>query len=113
VPVYSEDEFLRLFTKALNAQRQKKRLAPLFPRRSAVLHDAACSTNGDAQALPVNLGFTGEIVVFSLSEPQKLPVELKDRILRSRYRQMNIGVCFRPDAEHGNANFWVVAAFGE
>jgi hypothetical protein len=113
VPVYSEDEFLQAFSKALNAARHKKGLAFLLPRRSAVLHSAACSTHGDAQALPVNLGFAGEIVVFSLSEPEKLPPQLLDRALLSRFHQMNIGVCFRPDAEHGNANFWVVAALGE
>jgi uncharacterized protein YkwD len=113
VPVYSEEEFLQAFTKALNAERGKKRLAVLMPRRSTVLHDAACSTRGDAQALPVNLGFAGEIVVFSLSEPQKLPPQLLERALVSRFHLMNIGVCFRPDAEHGNGNFWVVAALGE
>src|SRR6185312_12918450 len=46
VPVYSEDEFLQAFTKALNASRHKKGLAFLLPRRSAVLHNAACSTRG-------------------------------------------------------------------
>lgn len=113
VPVYSEDDFLRVFTKTLNAERHKKGLAVLIPHRSAVLHDAACSTEGNAQALPVNLGFAGEIMVFSLSEPQKLPAQLLDRALISRFREMKIGACFRPDAEHGNANFWVVAALGE
>jgi hypothetical protein len=113
VPVYSEAEFLQAFTQAMNTERQKKRLAALVPRRSAVLHDAACSTYGNAQALPVNLGFAGEIMVFSLSEPQKLPAQLLDRVLASRFRQMKIGACFRPDAEHGSANFWVVAALGE
>jgi cysteine-rich secretory family protein len=112
VPLYSEDEFLRLFTKTLNAERQKQGLAVLMPQRSSVLHEAACSTRGDAQALPVNPGFAGEIMVFSLSEPQKLPAQLLDRALVSRFRQMRIGACFRPDAEHGNANFWVVTAFG-
>jgi hypothetical protein len=113
VPVYSEDEFLRVFTKALNSEREKKKLAVLMPHKSTVLHDAACSSHGDAQALPVNLGFAGEIMVFSSSEPQNHPPQLLDRVLVSRFHEMNIGVCFRPDAEHGNANFWVVAALGE
>jgi hypothetical protein len=113
VPVYSEEDFLLVLTKTLNAERQKKGLTAVIRHKSAVLHDAACSTRGDAQALPVNLGFAGEIVVFSLSEPQKLPAQLLDRALTSRFRQMKIGVCFRPDAEHGNGNFWVVAALGE
>lgn len=29
-----------------------------------------------------------------------------------RQRHMDLGVCFRPDARYGYANFWVVAAFG-
>jgi hypothetical protein len=26
---------------------------------------------------------------------------------------MNVGVCFRPDPQHGAANFWVAVAFYE
>ncbi|HKT51868.1 MAG TPA: hypothetical protein VJV96_16320, partial [Candidatus Angelobacter sp.] len=82
-------------------------------RQNQTLRDAACSTQGNAQALPVNLGFDGEIVVFNLSEPGTLPVELLERATSPRWRNMSVGVCFRPDQEHGNGNFWVVAALGE
>jgi hypothetical protein len=27
------------------------------------------------------------------------------------FQRMNFGVCFRPDQEHGYANFWIVATF--
>jgi uncharacterized protein YkwD len=113
VPVYSEEQFLQAFTASLNQARTTKHLAVLSMRRNQALRDAACSTQGSAQALPVNLGFAGEIVVFNLSEPENLPAELLQRASSPRWRHMSVGVCFRPDEEHGDANFWVVAALGE
>lgn len=113
VPVYTEEQFLQTFTASLNRARAAKQLAQLAIRQNQTLRDAACSTQGNAQALPVNLGFDGEIVVFNLSEPGTLPVELLERATSPRWRNMSVGVCFRPDQEHGNGNFWVVAALGE
>lgn len=113
VPVYTEERFLQVFTVSLNHARAAKHLTQLAIRRNQILHDAACSTQGSAQALPVGLGFAGEIVVFNLSEPESLPPELLQRAASPRWRQMSVGVCFRPDQEHGDGNFWVVAALGE
>jgi uncharacterized protein YkwD len=113
VPVYSEVQFLEAFTASFNRVRATKQLATLPIMQSQALHDAACSTRGNAQALPVNLGFAGEIVVFNLSEPESLPAEFLQRASSPRWRHMSVGVCFRPDQEHGDGNFWVVAALGE
>lgn len=113
VTVYTEEQFLQAFTASLNRARATKQLAHLAIRQNQALHDAACSTQGNAQALPVNLGFSGEIVVFNLSEPENLPAELLQRASSPRWRHLSVGVCFRPDQEHGNGNFWVVAALGE
>ena len=113
VPVYTEEQFLQAFTASLNHARAARRLAQLPMRQTHALHDAACSTEGDAHALPVDLGYAGEIVVFNLSEPENLPAELLQRATSPRWRNITLGVCFRPDEQHGNGNFWVVMALGE
>jgi uncharacterized protein YkwD len=113
VPVYTEEQFLKSFTASLNRARAARQLGQWAIRQNQTLHDAACSTQGSAQALPVNLGFAGEIVVFNLSEPENLPAALLQRVTSRRWRNMSMGVCFRPDQEHGNGNFWVVAAFSD
>ena len=113
VPVYSEAQFLLAFIASFNRVRAAKQLSALPIIQSQALHDAACSTHGNAQALPINLGFAGEIVVFNLSEPEALPAELLQPASSPRWRHMSVGVCFRPDEQHGNGNFWVVVALGE
>lgn len=109
VPAYSEEQFEQAFSRALNGARTARRLKPVTTKRDAALHNAACSTQGNASAVPVGSGFAGELVVFSLSEPEQLPEQLLTRVLDTRLHSINVGVCFRPDAEHGNGNFWVVA----
>lgn len=111
VPVYGEEEFRAALAKAFNRARESKGMKAVLVQKDSALHDAACSTGGDAVALPAKVGFSGEMVVFTLSEPDQLPAELLKRASSARVSRMDIGVCFRPDAEHGNGNFWVVAAF--
>ena len=113
VPVYSELQFLQAFTASFNRLRATSQMSALPIIQTQALHDAACSTQGNAQALPIDLGFAGEIVVFNLSEPENLPAELLQRASSPRWRHMSVGVCFRPDREHGDGNFWIVAALGE
>jgi hypothetical protein len=48
--------------------------------------------------------------VFTSSEP-RLPDQVQKAVTAAGYYHMKFGVCFRPDKEHGSANFWVVAAF--
>jgi hypothetical protein len=36
---------------------------------------------------------------------------LNPRVTNADFHIMRFGACFRPDQEHGYANFWVVAAF--
>lgn len=112
VPIYGEDEFRSAFVKAFNRARAAKGMTAILAQTAPDLHEAACSTRGDAVALPARIGFAGELVVFTLSDPAQVPAEVLKRAYAGRFSRMNIGVCFRPDAEHGNGNFWVVAAFG-
>jgi len=73
------------------------------------MHDLACSTDGDAVKL-TGLIKVGYVVVFTSSEP-RLPDEVQKAVAAKGYYHMKFGVCFRPDKEHGPANFWVVATF--
>jgi hypothetical protein len=110
VPMYSESEFSTAFAEAfLDAQKSRgsKRIGA---QPDPLLHDLACSTDGDALKLSGKVEGT-YVLVFSASEPRRLPVQLLERAVYANSRRLNFGVCFRPDTEHGHANFWVVAAF--
>ncbi|MGE5321985.1 MAG: CAP domain-containing protein [Actinomycetota bacterium] len=110
IPAYSERQFQEAFAKALNSARHARRIRPVEITRDASLRAAACATRGDAgSAVPVGFNTTGELVVFNLSDPVQLPPQLLQRVCAPSLRQMRVGVCFRPDPEHGNGNFWVVA----
>jgi len=97
--------------KALNRETKSKGIRSIQMRLESSLRDAACSTDGDAQNSSGKVAGASALVVFTVSEPDKLPEQLMSRVANSSFRQMAIGVCFRPDPQHGYANFWVVAAF--
>lgn len=110
IPGYSEQQFQEAFATALNSARHAKHVRPVLITSDVSLRSEACATRGDAaSAIPAGLNMTGELVVFNLSDPGQLPPQLLQHIAAPSLRQMRVGVCFRPDPEHGNANFWVVA----
>ena len=82
-------------------------------REDAALHELACTTNGNAVKLSEKLFGVSAVVVFTSSDPHHLPPEMNPRVANADFHRMNYGVCFRPDQEHGYANFWVVAAFAD
>ena len=84
---------------------------PLQARDDADLHLLACTTDGDAVKLSGKLSGVSAIVVFTSSDPHHLPEKMNPRIGNADFHTMKFGACFRPDQEHGYANFWVVAAF--
>lgn len=110
IPVYSEEQFGLALAAALNGSRRTKGM--LNVRADKLLHDAACSTDGDPNKVSGLGSGVRSVVVFTSSEPHRLPAELLDRATDPAFHRVNFGVCFRPDREHGYANFWVVAAFG-
>jgi hypothetical protein len=110
VPAYTEDEFFALFVRAWNRLRQGRGMRAMFVQNDPALHSAACSTNGTFIAAPAKLGFSGELVIFTLSDPDRLPVDFAQRAFRSGFHQMRAGVCFRPDEKYGSGNFWVVVS---
>jgi len=113
VPEYSESQFSFAFAEAFNLARKSKGIRALETRHDALLHELACTTDGDAIKLADKLSGVNAVVVFTSSDPHHLPEQLIPRVANADFHRMNYAVCFRPDQEHGYANFWVVAAFAD
>jgi hypothetical protein len=111
VPDYSESQFKSAFAEAFNLARKSKGIRPLEARDDADLHLLACTTDGNAMKLADKLSGVSAIVVFTSSNPHHLPPEMNPRVANADFHLMKYGVCFRPDQQHGYANFWVVATF--
>lgn len=106
VPEYSEALFASAFAESFNLVR-KGRKADVRP--DTRLHDLACATDGNAAKLAGQVAEARSVVVFTSSDPHSPPKQILSRA--ADFHRMNFGVCFRPDQQHGYANFWVVATF--
>jgi hypothetical protein len=113
VPDYSESQFNSAFAEAFNLVRKTRGIRPIEARQDPALHQLACTTDGDAVKLADKLSGNSAVVVFTSSDPHHLPAELNPRAANADFHIMKFGACFRPDQEHGYANFWVVAAFAD
>ena len=111
VPGYSESQFNAAFAEAFNLARKARGIRPIYAREDAALHQLACTTDGDAVKLMDKISGNSAVVVFTSSDPHHLPAELNPRAANADFHLMKFGACFRPDQEHGYANFWVVATF--
>lgn len=109
LPVYSEEQFRGAVVTAFNEARQANNLPAVEVPDNPRFHDLACSESGKERVpkLPKAL----DIVVFTSSEPEKLPSDMQTAARDPRLRRMGIGACFSPDKKHGYGNFWIVAAF--
>lgn len=112
VPAYSEDEFSTALKETIYAARKDKGIGLLNIFQDESLHRQACSTDGRAAKLLGTVNGMREIVVFTLSDPRSLSEQIRGFVLNPAFHRSSLGVCFRPDQDHGNANFWVVAMFG-
>jgi len=110
VPQYSEALFAEAFAESLSLAR-KVRMADIWP--DALLHKLACATDGDAAKLAGQVDGARSVVVFTSSDPHSLPEQMLSWATNAGFHRMNFGVCFRPDQQHGYANFWVVATFSD
>jgi Cysteine-rich secretory protein family len=111
VPVYSEEQFGAAFAEDINHIRKAAGFRELETSNDPYLHHLACSTDGNAASLAGNV--SGKyVVVFTSSEPHRLPEKMQKAATAPDYHRMSFGVCFRPDEEHGYGNFWVVGVFG-
>jgi hypothetical protein len=105
VPEYSEALFASAFAESFSLARKGK--AEIRP--DVLLHELACATDGDASKLAGQVSGARSVVVFTSSDPHSPPEQMLSRA--ADFHRMNFGVCFRPDQQHGYANFWVVATF--
>ncbi len=111
VPDYSESQFNSAFAEAFNLARKSKGIRPLQAREDPALHHLACTTDGNAVKLADELSGVSAVVAFTSSDPHHLPQEINPRVANADFHRMDYGVCYRPDQQHGYANFWVVATF--
>ena len=111
IATYSEEQFGQAFAETFNEARKARGVRKLEARIDKSMHDAACLTEGDSSKLPIANPRVRSAAVFTASEPHRLPPELSSRAADPLFHHMDFGVCFRPDQEHGYANFWVVATF--
>jgi Cysteine-rich secretory protein family len=112
IPAYSEDQFAVAFTETLYAARKAKGVGTFKVSQDESLRQQACTTDGSAAKLLGIMSGAREIVVFTSSDPRSLSEQIRGFVLNPAYHRSSFGVCFRPDEDHGNANFWVVATFG-
>ncbi len=112
MPVYTEAQFRDALGAAVNRTRKGKGLPALEVHPDMRLQGIACSTKGDAQPIVAGMADETAAVMFTSSDPEKLPEQLDQYLGSARLRRMNVGVCFRPDPRYGYANFWVAVAFG-
>jgi Cysteine-rich secretory protein family len=110
---YSEPQFSSAFAEEFNLVRKGKGIRPLDARSDAQLRKLACTTNGNAHQLTDKVSGMKAVVVFTSSDPHHLPEQMVSRAANADFHRMDYGVCFRPDQEHGYANFWVVATFAD
>jgi Cysteine-rich secretory protein family len=110
LPPYSESQFADEIIQTINRARADKREFRLELHNDSRLHAAACAATGNVRSLAGAAWSNSEMALFTISDPQVLPERLLQLILDQRWRRMDLGVCFRPDPQHGNANFWVAAA---
>jgi len=110
VPMYSEAEFSAALAESINQARKARRVGEIDARPVPSLRALACTTDGDAHKLAA--GVSGRyLMVFTSSDPRQLPDQVLKAAANAGYHRMDFNVCFRPDQEHGNANFFVVAVF--
>ena len=112
VPEYSEQQFAEAVAAAFNAARHRNGQRTVDVRFDSRLHELACSATLPGQQR--QLSSSGhESMMFTLSEPDKLPEQVVQKTLQRMPRSLNLGVCFKPDSQYGYANFWVVVVLNQ
>lgn len=112
LPALSEVQFTDALSQSINKARAEKHLFRLQIQAESRLRSAACDAHGNVHSLAGAASPNSEMVLFTVSDPQVLPEHVLQFIQDQRWRRLELGVCFRPDPQHGYANFWVAAIFG-
>ena len=110
-PAYSETEFRDAVAAAFNRARRANGVAPVSIRSDDRLHESACARGANTERLAQQLPGVAEVAAFTTSDPEKLDASMQKAARTASIRSVSLGVCSRPGADQGYANFWVVAAF--
>lgn len=110
LPVYSNQQFRDEVVAAFNRVRKAHRFAPLDFTSDPRLDDQACAGKLEPQSTLLSERGAVRAAIFTATRPGELPPPMENAAADPNLRRMNIGICFRPDADHF-AKFWIVAAF--
>jgi uncharacterized protein YkwD len=110
-PAYSETEFRDAVAAAFNRARRTSGTAPVSIRSDERLRESACAGGSNTDRLGQQVPGVVEVTAFTISDPERLGAPMQKAARTASIRSLSLGVCFRPGAAQGYANFWVVAAF--
>jgi len=96
---------------AVGRLRQSHGLGHVEIRQDARLKRQACAQDPDAGKVKNDYTSASELVIFTTTDPRKLPDTMKSAALSKTVRRMDMGVCFEGGATSGFSKYWVVAAF--
>ena len=111
IPGYTEAQFQEAVVAASTRARQARGLRPMTVRSDPRLKRAACAKTLDAAKVLSNLPGAADLVIYTASDPDKLPSNMQRAVTDRTLRRMNIGVCFQSGNKSGFSRYWVAAAF--
>lgn len=111
LPSYTEEQFRHAVVAAFNKQRKANRIASVNATVNPRLHELACSDSNDVQHIIEGLPGALTLVLFTSATPEKLSPSMEKAAMDKSFHRMEIGVCFKPDKEHGSGSFRILAAF--
>jgi hypothetical protein len=107
---YNETQVREAVVDSFNDARRAKGIAAIDVVVDPNLRKAACSEGRGAEKLLQKLPGGASLVVFSMSEPGKLPDEMQKAAADKTLQKMNIGVCLIGGTKDRLSKFWIVAA---
>lgn len=111
LPSYTEEQFRQAVVAAFNKQREANEIASVNASVNPRLHEIACSDSNDVQHIIEGLPGALTLVLFTSATPEKLSPSMEKAAMDKSFHRMYIGVCFKPDKEHGSGSFRILAAF--
>jgi hypothetical protein len=107
---YTDEQFRGAVAASINELRRTGGRSDMLVTPEPWLHQAACAKSKDFLKLHQALPDAAELVVFTASEPEKLPDNIDKAARNAALHRMSLGVCLRPDQRTGPGSFWVIAA---
>jgi uncharacterized protein YkwD len=108
---YSEKQFRDTVVAEFNRARRNRGLPAVDVVVDPRLKKSACAQDLNTDQMIQGLPGAAGLVVFSLSQPDTLPGELRKMVSDRTLQRMNIGVCLQTGGKNGFSKFWVVTAF--